>query len=39
LTDEISKIHDGIGDKLGLGIEIISTLIGSIIVGKSFMSE
>jgi ATP-binding cassette subfamily B (MDR/TAP) protein 1 len=34
LNDNINKIRDGIGDKLGSAIEVIATFISCIIVGK-----
>lgn len=34
LTDDVNKIQGGIGEKLGTAIEIISTLISCIVIGK-----
>jgi len=34
LNDNINKIRDGIGDKLGSAIEVVATFISCIIVGK-----
>jgi len=34
LTDEINKIRDGIGDKLGSIVDILSIITSSIIIGK-----
>lgn len=36
LTDNVSKIRDGIGDKLGPPIDLLSTLITSIVIGRVF---
>jgi ABC-type multidrug transport system fused ATPase/permease subunit len=33
LTDDVNKIQDGIGDKLGTAIEIVSTFISCLIIG------
>ncbi|CAF3814775.1 unnamed protein product [Rotaria sordida] len=33
LTDNMNKIHDGIDDKLGTAVELISTCIGALIIG------
>jgi ATP-binding cassette subfamily B (MDR/TAP) protein 1 len=37
LTDDVNKIRDGIGDKLGPLIETISTLVSGVIIGKHFL--
>jgi ATP-binding cassette subfamily B (MDR/TAP) protein 1 len=34
LTDNVNKIRDGIGDKLGSAIEVVATFISCTIVGK-----
>ncbi len=34
LTDDVNKIRDGIGDKLGSAIEMITTTISCFIIGK-----
>jgi ABC-type multidrug transport system fused ATPase/permease subunit len=34
LTDDINKIHAGIGDKFGTAIEIASTFTSCLIIGK-----
>jgi len=40
LNDNINKIRDGIGDKLGSAIEVVATFISCIIVGKvTFLSD
>jgi ABC-type multidrug transport system fused ATPase/permease subunit len=36
LTDDVNKIQDGIGDKLGTAIEIVSILISCLIIGEIF---
>jgi ATP-binding cassette, subfamily B (MDR/TAP), member 1 len=39
LSDNVNKIRDGIGDQLGLAIEMISTFISGLAIGKIFSSE
>ncbi len=34
LTDEVDKIRDGIGDKLGFIIEMIANVIISVVIGR-----
>jgi ABC-type multidrug transport system fused ATPase/permease subunit len=34
LTDDIDKIHDGIGDKLGSAAQFLSACVTGIILGK-----
>ncbi len=36
LTDDVNKIQDGMGDKLGTAIEIVSILVSCLIIGKFF---
>lgn len=36
-TENINKIRDGMGDKLGSAIEMISTSLTCFIIGKSFV--
>lgn len=37
LTENIHKIHDGMGEKLGSAIEMISTALSCFIIGKSYV--
>ncbi|CAF3952808.1 unnamed protein product [Rotaria sp. Silwood1] len=39
LTDDINKVHNGIGNKLGSVIEALTTFISCIIVGKIFLVQ
>jgi ABC-type multidrug transport system fused ATPase/permease subunit len=39
LTDDINKIRDGIGDKLGALIEVISTFISCFVISKLFLIQ
>lgn len=39
LTDDINKIHAGIGDKLGTAIEIVSTFTSCLVIGKILLIE
>jgi ATP-binding cassette subfamily B (MDR/TAP) protein 1 len=34
LTDDVNKIQNGIGDKLGTAIEIVSTFVSCLFIGK-----
>ena len=34
LTDDVNKIYNGIGDKFGIAIEIISTFISCLAIGR-----
>ena len=36
LTDDVNKIRNGIGDKLGSAIEMVTTFISCVIIGKYF---
>ncbi|CAF3922148.1 unnamed protein product [Rotaria sp. Silwood1] len=39
LSDDVNKIRDGIGDKLGAIIRAISTFISCVIISRLFLSE
>jgi ATP-binding cassette subfamily B (MDR/TAP) protein 1 len=39
LTDDINKIHDGIGDKLGTTAQFLSTFITGFAIGKFIFRE
>jgi ATP-binding cassette subfamily B (MDR/TAP) protein 1 len=34
LTEDVNKIHNGIGDKLGSAVEIVSVFTCSLVIGK-----
>jgi ABC-type multidrug transport system fused ATPase/permease subunit len=39
LTEDVIKIQDGMGDKLGTAIEIVSIFISCLIIGKVFVVQ
>jgi ABC-type multidrug transport system fused ATPase/permease subunit len=40
LTENVNKIQDGIGEKLGSAIEMVATCIGGIVIGEiDFLSS
>ena len=36
LTDDVNKIHDGIGDKLGSATQFMASFCAGLIIGKQF---
>lgn len=34
LTDDVNKIHDGIGDKISITVQFLSSFVAGLIIGK-----